>query len=104
MLDDVLSDLFQSVIAGDQVILASEFPFKTLLLILIENGGFDASVSGGAGPPAWQAQNLRRTRDLLLPRLLSGQVELIFGVGVRHGSMTSEMAPRREGPSPTSVT
>jgi len=26
--------------------------------------------------PATNIQNLRRTRDLLLPRLLSGQVEL----------------------------
>ena len=41
VLDDVLGDRLQPVVAGEQVILPSEFPFKALLLVLIEVGGFD---------------------------------------------------------------
>ncbi len=35
-----------------------------------------AAALGRTATPEAQFQNLRRTRDLLLPRLLSGQVEL----------------------------
>jgi hypothetical protein len=40
----------------------------------------------------WQTvsaiQNLRRTRDLVLPRLLSGQIELATGANNRTGART----------------
>jgi hypothetical protein len=36
--------------------------------------------------PATNIQNLRRTRDLLLPRLLSGQVELDVSLGIQQTS------------------
>jgi len=35
-----------------------------------------------------QIQNLRRTRDLLLPRLLSGQVELPVRANTKTGAQT----------------
>ena len=39
-------------------------------------GHFDAPLPTQSGTHLTQIQNLRRTRDLLLPRLLSGQLEL----------------------------
>ena len=44
VVDDVRGDRVQSVIAGEQVILPSEFPFQTRLLIDIEVGRFDDGV------------------------------------------------------------
>ncbi len=36
------------------------------------------------GQLGWETTNLRRTRDLLLPRLVSGEVD-VSGVGVEGG-------------------